>query len=73
MTTSTWTRLFSVAPTTKSSAAPVGIGRLFSLWRSRRALNRLDDAALRDVGLSRADAEREARRVAWDVPQNWRN
>ncbi len=34
--------------------------------RSRRDLAGLGDAALKDIGLSRADAEREARRPFWD-------
>lgn len=44
----------------------------FSLWRSRRALEQLDDAALKDVGLSAADAKAEAARPVWDVPAHWR-
>ena len=43
-----------------------------ALWRQRQKLSQLDDAALRDMGISRADAQREARRVAWDVPSHWR-
>ena len=43
-----------------------------SLYRQRAALRRLDDAALRDVGLTRAQAEQEATRPIWDVPHNWR-
>lgn len=34
-------------------------------WRSRRALERLDDAALRDIGLTREQALREASRPFW--------
>ena len=34
--------------------------------RSRQALRELDDHLLKDIGLSRADAEREARRPFWD-------
>lgn len=30
------------------------------VWRERQALKRLDDAALEDLGLTRADADREA-------------
>ncbi|WGW02202.1 DUF1127 domain-containing protein [Tropicibacter oceani] len=40
--------------------------------RQRRALARLDDAALRDVGLSREEARQEAARPFWDAPENWR-
>jgi uncharacterized protein YjiS (DUF1127 family) len=34
--------------------------------RSRRALLRLNDDQLKDIGLSRADADREASRPFWD-------
>ena len=47
-------------------------GQMAALRRQRKALVRLDDTALRDMGLSRSDAQIEARRAAWDVPANWR-
>ena len=40
--------------------------------RQRAALRKLDDAALHDLGLSRAQAESEAARPVWDVPARWR-
>ncbi|PIV74234.1 MAG: hypothetical protein COW55_10005 [Rhodobacteraceae bacterium CG17_big_fil_post_rev_8_21_14_2_50_65_11] len=40
-------------------------------WRQRRALERLDAHARRDLGLTEADIAGEARRPAWDVPQSW--
>jgi uncharacterized protein YjiS (DUF1127 family) len=43
-----------------------------NVWRSRRALAALDDAALKDVGLTRHDATREAARPFWDAPNTWR-
>lgn len=42
-----------------------------NVWRSRRALARLDSRALRDVGLTRDDVQREANKVIWDVPASW--
>lgn len=39
--------------------------------RQRRALARLDGRLLRDVGLDRTDAAREAARVRWDAPDHW--
>ena len=43
------------------------------LRRQRRLLARLDDHALRDIGLTRADARNEAARPIWDVPSHWRS
>ena len=43
------------------------------LQRSRRALARLDDHLLRDIGLTRAEAEAEVRRGTWDAPLHWRD
>lgn len=45
---------------------------LFGLWRQRRSLAQLDAHLLEDLGLTRAEAEREARRALWDVPRSWR-
>lgn len=45
--------------------------RRFDLWRQRRALTRLDEAALCDIGLTRSEAETEARRPIWDAPESW--
>lgn len=46
---------------------------LLSLWRSRQQLKALDDAALADIGVTRADARAEATRPIWDVPDTWRD
>lgn len=51
------------------------IARVFSLlglYSSRQSLARLDDAMLDDIGITRAQAQRESRRSMWDVPSNWR-
>nr|WP_234992147.1 DUF1127 domain-containing protein [Roseisalinus antarcticus] len=45
---------------------------LVGLYTQRRALARLDDAALRDIGLSRRDAMTEANRPLWDLPRTGR-
>jgi|APEBP8051072433_1049376.scaffolds.fasta_scaffold24148_1 uncharacterized protein YjiS (DUF1127 family) len=42
---------------------------LLSANRSRRALRDLDDAILRDIGLTRDEALREAERGFWDWEQ----
>lgn len=46
---------------------------LLDLWLSRRALSQLDAAGLDDIGLTAAQADKEAARLPWDVPANWRN
>nr|WP_319250103.1 DUF1127 domain-containing protein [uncultured Celeribacter sp.] len=54
--------------------APSFFQRLFGLReiaRQRRALANLSDEQLKDIGLSRADVEREAERPFWDAPQHW--
>ncbi|MGI9405553.1 MAG: DUF1127 domain-containing protein [Hyphomicrobiaceae bacterium] len=41
---------------------------LAQINRERRDLQKLDDRQLRDVGITREDANREASRPYWDVP-----
>ncbi|WP_374431688.1 DUF1127 domain-containing protein [Tabrizicola sp.] len=43
-----------------------------AMARSRRSLARLDDHLLRDIGLTRAEAEAEAEKSAWDSPLHWK-
>lgn len=57
------------APNTPNSS----LRQWIALWRSRRALARLDACQLRDVGITPAQAARETVRAPWDVPQTWRN
>ncbi|MBT25436.1 DUF1127 domain-containing protein [Thalassobius sp. S69A] len=45
---------------------------LLALRRQRAQLARLDDAALRDIGLTREEARQEASRPVWDSPDFWR-
>lgn len=40
--------------------------------RQRRELAQLDEHALEDIGLTRADVAREIERPVWDVPCHWR-
>ncbi|MFV2051911.1 DUF1127 domain-containing protein [Aliiroseovarius sp. YM-037] len=47
------------------------IGHAFALRRQRLHLDRLDDAALRDIGLTRRDVDREVSRPMWDAPDHW--
>ena len=46
--------------------------RWASLRRERRALAALDDRLLDDVGITRAQADREAGRPPWNAPPHWR-
>ncbi len=49
--------------------------RLFemaALRRERLRLEKLDDHLLKDIGVSRSEADREARRSPWDAPAHWR-
>jgi uncharacterized protein YjiS (DUF1127 family) len=43
--------------------------RAAEVARQRRALMRLGDTALKDIGVSRADAWREGTRHWWDLPE----
>lgn len=47
------------------------LGTLRAIARQRRELASMDDHMLRDIGLSRDEAEREASRSLWDVPGTW--
>ena len=49
-----------------------GLAEYLSLWRQRRALARLDDRTLEDLGLTYEQVYREASRPVWDAPENWR-
>ena len=49
----------------------VSLARLFVLRRTRTHLAKLDDHMLKDIGLTRAQAETEAARKLWDAPAHW--
>lgn len=48
------------------------IAQHVAAWRQRQHLVRLDDAALKDIGLTRHQVDAEARRAIWDAPEIWR-
>ena len=43
-----------------------------TLARSRRRLPQLEDHILRDIGLTRDQANAEAQRPIWDAPSHWK-
>lgn len=48
-----------------------GLLCLRALHHQRRQLAKLDDAALRDIGVTRAEAFAESSRPFWDAPSHW--
>jgi uncharacterized protein YjiS (DUF1127 family) len=44
---------------------------MLALYRQRHTLARLNDAALDDIGVTRAQALAEAKRPLWDAPAHW--
>lgn len=48
--------------------AAAQLRRWWQLAEQRHRLSRLDEAALKDIGLSRADALQESERPFWDDP-----
>ncbi|WP_187430878.1 hypothetical protein ROLI_009280 [Roseobacter fucihabitans] len=56
-----------------SATRPLRLTTFLSLWRSRRALARLDARALEDIAVTDIAADVEAKRAFWDVPQSWRD
>ena len=60
-------------PVPRSNTSVFGfVVDMIALASQRRALRTLDDAALRDMGISAKEAQTEATRPIWDLPQNWR-
>jgi len=71
LTTSTLTvRRVQTRGTFADVVARVQLG--LTARRQRLHLAALDDAALADIGLTRAEARIEAGRPIWDVPSTWR-
>lgn len=42
-----------------------------SITRERQTLSDLDDHLLRDIGVTRDDADVETKRPVWDAPNRW--
>ncbi|MFW8636941.1 DUF1127 domain-containing protein [Cribrihabitans pelagius] len=72
MTTAPQTRPLPCPPV--AALRPALFQRLklhFAAWRQRRQLDRLDARALEDIGITRSEAEAEARRPFWSAPDHW--
>lgn len=41
-----------------------------SVMRERKALEKMSDSELKDIGITREQADFEARRALWDIPSN---
>ncbi|MEM8554452.1 MAG: DUF1127 domain-containing protein [Pseudomonadota bacterium] len=56
---------------------PLGLGQILMRWialaHQRQSLSKLDDRMLKDIGVTRAEADREAKRPAWDAPIGWQD
>lgn len=70
--------IFTANPRVGSASRPARISiasllaLVFATKKQRDALRNLDDNALRDLGLTRNQADAESRRPIWDVPTDWR-
>jgi uncharacterized protein YjiS (DUF1127 family) len=53
------------------SLSLLGLLRSMALRRSHLRLMELDDHLLRDVGLTRSEAQSEARKSVWNAPDHW--
>ncbi|MBT4568526.1 MAG: DUF1127 domain-containing protein [Marinovum sp.] len=61
------------APQFKISISTIILNVLnrIKMQSSRHRLSQLDAKALRDIGLSQAEANREAQKPIWDAPNHW--
>jgi len=68
--------LLDLSLSSTTSARPTGLFRFAmhaaQIRRQRKALMRLDDAQLSDIGLTRTQVKAESQRPFWDVPATWR-
>ena len=59
--------LSAVRAPSRSAPRSAPIATFFAVWQERRALAKMDDTRLRDLGISADDAAREAARPIWDL------
>lgn len=65
------TAIRRTAPALRLSLSLRTVARLLALRQSRARLATLDDHLLRDIGLSREQAQHESERPLWDAPPHW--
>lgn len=49
------------------------VTNMIAINSQRRALLKLDDHMLHDIGVSRAEAAKEGSQASWNVPSHWCN
>lgn len=60
------------APIAKRGFSPLTwVANMLKTRRERQVLADLDAHRLKDIGLTEAEAHREANRPLWDVPTHW--
>ena len=47
------------------------ISKMIAVRRQRHELGAAPDYLLEDIGVTKAQAQAEAKRPVWDVPENW--
>ena len=62
----------SCTPAPRRTYLISGISARLAVWKQCRVLKALSDSALEDIGLTRRQADAEARRTFWDAPDTWR-
>lgn len=66
----------NIARGARITAAPqhrFSLRTALAVWRSRRALARLDTHRLDDIKVSPRAAAQEVQKPIWDVPSTWRD
>ncbi len=66
---------YITAPCATTPSRPAlfsGLTARLAVWKQRRALLALDADALKDIGVTRRDADSEGKRSFWDAPDTWR-
>lgn len=62
---------FAPLANTRRTGLVTRVFRALSLVKQRQDLSRLDPHALRDIGMTKSEAEAEASRPIWDAPRHF--